>query len=105
MYEEIQILWKEEVKYRPNFGTTDGRVSIPVIFSKVSGVKNGDINGYWNSVKELMKEDALLITNVPYIEPATPNPMKIFSTNFYKNGKLQRNKIKIIEIINTRIYL
>nr|WP_027870907.1 YceG family protein [[Eubacterium] cellulosolvens] len=94
MYEEIQILWKEEVKYRPNFSTVDGIVTIPVIFSKVSGVKDGDLNGYWNSIKELMKEDVFLITRVPYVDSMAPNPMKAFSTEFFKNGKLQREKIK-----------
>ncbi len=94
MYEEIKILWKEEAKYRPNFGTTDGIVNIPVIFSKVSGVKDGDVNAYWNSIRELMREDVFLVTNIPYIEQNAPNPMKSFATEFYKNGKLQRKKIK-----------
>lgn len=94
MYEEIKILWKEEAKYRPNFGTTDGIVSIPVIFSKVSGVKDGDVNAYWNSIRELMQEEVFLVTNIPYIEQNAPNPMKAFAADFYKNGKLQRKKIK-----------
>ncbi len=59
MYEEIKILWNEEVKYRPNFGVTDNIVNIPVICAKVSGVKNSDIVPYWISVKELMTQDAL----------------------------------------------
>ncbi len=94
MYEEIKILWKEETKYRPNFGTTDGIVSIPVIFSKVSGVKDGNVNAYWNSIRELMREDAFLVTDVPCIEQNAPNPMKAFATGFYRNGKLQRKIIK-----------
>lgn len=94
IYEEIQILWKQEVKYRPNFGTTEGVVNVPVIFSKVSGVKEGDINAYWNSIKELMDEDVFLNTTVPYIEPNAPNPVKTYATEFYKNGRLLRNKIK-----------
>lgn len=94
MYEEIQILWKEELKYRPNFGTTEGVVNVPVILSKVSGVKNGDINAYWNSIKELMDDEVFLNTTVPYIEPNSPNPIKAYATEFYKNGRLLRNKIK-----------
>ncbi len=94
MYEEIPILWKEEVKYRPNFGTTDGIVNIPVIFSKVCGVKNGDIQAYWNSIRELMKEEHFLITDAPHIRPGAPNPMKAFATEFYKNGRLQRSRIR-----------
>ena len=94
MYEEIKILWNQELKYRPNFSTVDGVVNIPVIFSKVSGVKDGLVNQYWASVKELVTEDTMLIKTVPYIQPAAPNPMKAFTTEFYKNGKLLRSKIK-----------
>ena len=34
MYEEIKLLWDQELKYRPNFSTVNGVVNIPVIFSK-----------------------------------------------------------------------
>lgn len=94
MYEEIKILWKEEAKYRPNFSTENGVVNIPVIFAKVSGVKDGDVDAYWNSIRELMQEDVLLITKIPYIEQNSPNPMKAFATDFYKNGRILRKKIK-----------
>jgi hypothetical protein len=94
MYEEIAILWKEELKYRPNFTTEHDMVKMPVIFAKVSGVKDGDIPKYWNSVRELMGEDTLVIRQVPYISYSTPNPIKPYVTGFYKNGKLLKDKIK-----------
>jgi hypothetical protein len=94
MYEEIRILWDQELKYRPSFSTVDGVVNIPVIFSKISGVKDGLVAQYWVSVKELITEDTVLIKNVPYISSTDPNPMKAFAAEFYKNGKLQRGKIK-----------
>lgn len=94
MYEEIKILWNQELKYRPGFSTIEDKVNIPVIFAKVSGVKNKQTLEYWRSVKELVTQDAFLIKDVPFIEPAVPNPMKAFATEFYKNGKLQRAKIK-----------
>ena len=94
MYEEIKILWDQELKYRPNFSTVDGVVNIPVIFAKVSGVKDGLVAPYWVSVKELITPDTTVITRVPYIRPTDPSPMKSFAAEFFKNGKLQRNKIK-----------
>lgn len=94
MYEEIRILWNQELKYRPSFSTFDGAVNIPVIFSKISGVKDGLVAQYWISVKELITEDTVLIKSAPYIHSTEPNPMKAFSVEFFKNGKLQRNKIK-----------
>ena len=94
MYEEIKILWDQELKYRPDFSVVDGVVNIPVIFAKVSGVKDGQTAGYWTSVKELVTEDTVVIKRAPYIEPMAPNPMKMYAAEFFKNGKLQRNKIK-----------
>ena len=94
MYEEIKLLWDEELKYRPNFSTADGVVNIPVIFAKVCGVKDGDVNAYWRSIRALLTEDTILISRAPYIEPTAPNPMKTYAPEFFKNGKLQKNKIK-----------
>ena len=96
MYEEIKILWNEELKYRPNFLITDDIVNLPVICAKVSGVKNSDITSYWISVKELMTQDTYVIQNVPFIESTAYNPLKEHTTEFFKNGKLQKNKIKNI---------
>ena len=94
MYEEIRILWDQELKYRPGFSTVDGVVNIPVIFAKVSGVKDGLVAPYWVSIKELITDDTILIKNVPYISSTAANPMKAYAAEFYKNGKLQKNKIK-----------
>ena len=94
MYEEIKILWNQELKYRPGFSTVDGVANIPVIFAKISGVKDGAMTPYWASIKELITEDAIVIKSVPYIQSTAPNPMKAFSSVFFKNGKLQKSKIK-----------
>lgn len=92
MYEEIRILWDQELKYRPNFSTVDGVVNIPVIFAKVSGVKDGRLPDYWLSVRELVTEDTILVKKAPYIETRAANPMKAYAAEFYKNGKLQKIK-------------
>ncbi len=94
MYEEIRILWKEELRFRPNFSTENGVVTLPVIFAKVSGVKDGIVQKYWSSIRELMTEDTFVVKSVPYIDSAAPNPMKVHAVEFFKNGRLQRKKIK-----------
>ncbi len=94
MYEEIAILWNQEVKYRPNFAVTDSVVSIPVIFAKVSGVKDGQINRYWSDIHTLVTPDTLVIRGAPHINPTDANPVKAHVTEFFKNGKLQKAKIK-----------
>lgn len=94
MYEEIELLWDQELKYRPGFTTENQLVNMPVIFAKVSGVKDGQVQAYWNNIRKLLTEDLLLITKTPYISHENENPMKRFAVEFFKNGKLQRTKIK-----------
>lgn len=94
MYEEIAILWNQEMKYRPNFSVTNDTVNMPVLFSKIVGLKDQDILSYWQGIKELITPDTLVFTNVPVIQTGTPNPMKQYAAEFFKNGKLQKRKIK-----------
>lgn len=94
MYEEIPILWEEELKYRPNFSTSEDRVNMPLIFAKVSGVKDGKVEDYWSSIKKLLTEDTRLVDRVPQITSLTANPMKACAAEFYRNGRLQKKKIK-----------
>lgn len=93
-YEEIAILWGQELKYRPNFSTVNDIVNMPVIFAKVSGVKNGRPDKYWAEIKALRTEETLLIKNGPAVDSAAENPMKPYAAGFFKNGRLQKNKIK-----------
>lgn len=93
MYEEIPIIWDKELRYRPNFSTVDDLVNMPVVFAKVSGVKDGDLSKYWSDIKTLLTPDTTLIKDVPMIESNSPNPVKPYVHEFFKNGKLQRDKI------------
>lgn len=94
MYEEIAILWDQKLKYRPNFSTVDDMVNIPVIFSKVSGVKDGVVSVYWNNIKNLITPDTVVIKKVPNITSVSANPIKAYATEFFKNGRLLKGKIK-----------
>lgn len=93
-YEEIGLLWDEEVRFRPNFSIVGDTVHVPVIFAKVSGVKDGQIPQYWQSVRELVTEDTYVIKNVPFMGPAAENPMRAHAAGFLKNGKIQKKKIR-----------
>jgi len=94
MYEEIDQLWKLELKFRPNFNVENNIVTVPVIFAKLCGVKDNDVDNYWVSVKRLFTQDTLVFDHFPIIQPGTPNPMKSVANEFLKNGKLQRDVIK-----------
>lgn len=93
-YEEISILWDQELKYRPSFETANGEVTLPTIFAKVSGVKNSDAIGYWSSIRQLLTEDTILIDRVPHISRQDDNPLKPYATQFWRNNRLQKTAIK-----------
>ena len=57
------------MKYRPNFSTVDGVVNLPVIFSKISGVKDQKTEEYWISVKQLMTPETVVIDQPPFLPP------------------------------------
>ena len=94
MDREIKLLWNTEIKYRPNFSTVDGVVNLPVIFSKISGVKDQKTEDYWISIKQLMTPETVVIDHPPFFTSTSPNPIKMYAAEFFKNGKLQRRKIK-----------
>lgn len=91
IYEEIHILWQQELKYRPNFNIVDNCVNMPVFFSKVSGVKNGNLNEYWNSIIDLITENTLVFKNERINEDSYPTN---FAVELIKNGKLRYDAIK-----------
>lgn len=94
MYEEIPLLWKEELKYRPNFSTVNDTVNIPVLFAKVSGVRDRQVQRYWSDIKALVTEDTFVIKAAPFLHSMDENPMRAHATEFFRNGKVQKAKIK-----------
>lgn len=94
MDREIKLLWNTEMKYRPNFSTADGTVNMPVIFSKISGVKDRKTEDYWISIKQLMTPETVVIDHPPFLTSTSPNPIKMYAAEFFRNGKLQRRKIR-----------
>ncbi len=94
MYEEIALLWDQELKYRPNFSTVGDVVTMPVIYAKISGVKNNDIPAYWQSIKNLLTVDTLVYKNSPIYQNDAENKIKPYATEFYRNGIIQKNKVK-----------
>ena len=94
IYEEIALLWEQEMRFRPNFNVTDSIVTLPVLFAKVSGVKEGRVPEYWSELKKLMTPDTIVIKGAPYIRREDSNPIKAYVAGCLKNGKLLRDKIK-----------
>lgn len=94
MYEEISILWDQELKYRPNFATFNDVVTMPVLLEKVCGVKNGHAVGYWLDIKKLITPDTIIVKTIPWISTQANNPIKPYATQFLQNKRIQKSKIK-----------
>ncbi len=94
-YDEIFILWDQELKYRPNFSAQDGAVSVPVIYAKVSGVKNGKLTPYWQKVRELKDAgDTLFFSRFPIISPTECGKYQNLASKGLKKGKILREEIR-----------
>lgn len=94
MYEEIDLLWDQELKYRPGFAAEGDTVTVPVLLEKICGIKDGPILPYWLEIKKLVTPETTLVTKLPWQTGLEANPMKPYATQFLRQGRLQREKIK-----------
>ena len=94
MYEEIGLLWDQELKYRPGFAAEGDTVTLPVLLEKICGIKDGPILPYWLDIKKLVTPETTLVTKLPWQTGLEANPMKPYATQFLRQGRLQREKIK-----------
>lgn len=92
-YDEIGILWNQEAKYRPGFEEFADKVMVPTIFAKISGVKEGNVPGYWREIASRMTPDTILIKHTPYIRNSDYLSMGALNS-IYKNGKWDVEKLK-----------
>ena len=94
MYEEIGLLWDQELKYRPGFAAEGDMGTVPVLLEKICGIKDGPILPYWLEIKKLVTPETTLVTKLPWQTGLEANPMKPYATQFLRQGRLQREKIK-----------
>lgn len=99
MYEEIAILWKSELKYRPGFQVVGETVHLPVIFAKVSGVKDGAEAPYWADIRSLAVQDAYVVSQMGTMQNPDANPIKAHASSFFKRGRVLKR-----DIVNHRAY-
>lgn len=93
MYEEMYMLWNEDLSMRPNFEVSNGKVIMPTLMCKVCGVKNGDVEGYWNDIKRLFTDSMVFIKDAPYIKSSDLKNTQA-AAQFLKNRKIEKDKIK-----------
>ena len=93
-YDEMFILWDQELKYRSHFGTVNQIVNMPVIYAKVSGVENGKTDMYWQKIKALIGPQTYLIRSFPHISSGTGNQFQELAVKSLKNGRIRRDDIR-----------
>lgn len=92
-FEEIGILWKQEARFRTGFTTAGNLVSVPNIFAKISGVEDGNMNAYWDDVREKLTPETILMIKKP--NPAENGSADLSAyRQFYRNGEIDTEKLK-----------
>ena len=91
-YEEIDILWKEEARFRQGFSTAGNLVSVPNVFAKISGVEDGNLDKYWEDVRKKLTPETILVEKKPNGNEQTPDLSAY--RQFYRNGEIDAEKLK-----------
>ncbi|MGN0793129.1 MAG: YceG family protein [Aristaeellaceae bacterium] len=92
-YDEIFSLWEQEMKYRPNFGTVNQLVNMPVIYAEVCGIENGKVDAYWQRIKGLLGDRVKLYSSFP-IGNTAGTPFQSLAIQTVKNGRMNREAIR-----------
>lgn len=93
-YDEIFILWDQELKYRPNFSAGSQGVNMPVIYAKISGVEDGKLAPYWQKVKSLVStSDTLLFRQFPIMRGCGSSFGQL-AVKCLKDGRVRSDELK-----------
>ena len=91
-FDELFILWDQELRYRPGFAAGEGAVSMPVLYAKISGVEGGRLPGYWQKVRRLAGEDGLFVPQLPM--PCGAGDCQAMAQRALNNGRINREALK-----------
>ncbi|MCL2055239.1 MAG: YceG family protein [Oscillospiraceae bacterium] len=65
-YEEIDILWHSQARYRSGFDVENNDTAIvPNLFVKISGVRDGEMTAYWDGIKQKLSPHTKIIRKTP----------------------------------------
>ena len=84
-YDEINVLWHQPSKYRTGFGASETKVTVPNIFAKISGVKDGDIGDYWDNIKWQLSPNTRVIVKSPSYKKYAETQLGVYKP--YYNGE------------------
>lgn len=93
-FDELFILWEEELRYRQGFAVANGAVSMPVLFAKISGVEGGDTEAYWRRLRRLTGGDVFFVPQMPWLPGEGGNPYQSLALNALRGGRLNRATLR-----------
>lgn len=93
-YDEIKILWNEPAQIRPNFETIGDKITLPTICAKINGTIFDSDYTYWKEVQQYITQNTYLVKQLNFVNKLEAKEALIAATEFYKNGKLLKDKIK-----------
>lgn len=96
-FEEIDLLWTAESKYRPGFSSDEHTVTVPNIFAKLEGVPYGDTSKYIKEIQNKLTPHSVYYRFIPFFKP---NYGINDFTGFFNGNRLDLAKIKLNKNIN-----
>lgn len=92
-YDEIDVLWHQPSKYRTGFAVEGDRVTVPTIFAKISGVKDGNLNAYWNGVKWKLSPNTKIMYKSPSYKKYGESNLDVYN-QYFGGGKIFTEQLK-----------
>lgn len=90
-FEEIEILWHQEAKFRPGFEAKENYVMVPNIFAKINGIQNSDAAMYIKDISLKLAPHSIYYNRIPFFKPPVGNDN--FSA-FVSNGVINADALK-----------
>ena len=90
-YDELNIMWHQEAKFRTGFNSRENYVVVPNLFAKVNGIENGDTNEYLKLISFKLSPHSVYYNRMPFFKPVFGNENY---AGFFSNGKIDIEKLK-----------
>ena len=94
MYEELDILWAAELNLRTGFNTENQLVTMPVLFAKICGVKDGNKKEYVKEIEKFVRGNKDVIFYKDSIPICFNTQIQTNIAMVMTNGHLDKEKLK-----------
>ena len=86
--DEVSILWDQPMSMRPGFATEGGMVTMPVFWTKLSGVHAGSELQYWQQALPLLGKDTVLMPKFPILSAQYLRRNMALAQKYLRDGRI-----------------